>query len=72
MFVPRVDAENLAEIDGLVDGLAMAGLVTSREEIVTFNGITELAYYWWPKEKERLGGKASRSPRPARSSLPAA
>jgi len=58
MFVPRVDAENLAEINGLVEGLAGAGLVTSREEIVAFSGIAELAYYWWPKEKERLGGKA--------------
>jgi hypothetical protein len=58
MFVPRIDTENLAEIDGIVEGLASGGLVTSREEIVTFNAIIELAYYWWPKEKEKLGGEA--------------
>jgi len=57
MFMPRVDAEDLAEIDGIVEGLATARLATSREEMVAFNGFTELAYYWWPREREKLGAK---------------
>jgi len=58
LFVLRVDTENLAEIDGMVEGLAKAGFGISREEMVALNGITDLAYYWWPKEKEKLGGDA--------------
>ncbi len=53
-FTPRVDEENLAEIDGIVEGLAAAGVQTSRDEIVAFNGYFELAWYWWPKEKKKI------------------
>ncbi|MBI2928488.1 MAG: hypothetical protein HYY24_22695 [Verrucomicrobia bacterium] len=63
LFTPRVDAESLEEIDGIVEGLAAAGVKTSRDEIVAFNGYFELAWYWWPKEKKKIieGG-----PSPAR------
>ena len=39
----KLDAENLAEIDGMVEGLHAAGVSTSREELITCNGIIELA-----------------------------
>jgi hypothetical protein len=64
-FVPAVDPENLAEIDGIVAGLAAAGVLSSREELVAYNGIIELAYYWWPQEKDRL--KADRPPEPRKA-----
>lgn len=38
MFIPKTDDENLAEIDGIVEGMKAAGISTSREEIVTYNG----------------------------------
>jgi len=54
ILAPKVDAEDLAEIDGMVDGLRMAGVSTSRQELIAYNGIIELDAYWWPKEKEKM------------------
>ena len=54
ILTPKVDREDRAEIDGMVEGLQTAGVSTSREELITLNGIIELADYWWPKEKEKL------------------
>ena len=51
---PGVDAENLAEIDGMAEGLRTAGAGVSRDELVAYNGFIELVAYWWPKEKEKL------------------
>jgi hypothetical protein len=59
-LTPKVDSENLAEIDGLVEGLAAAGVTTSRDEMVAYNGYFELADYWWPLEKKKLTGESSR------------
>ena len=63
MFIPTIDPENLAEIDGMVEGLAAAGVCSSREEIVAYNGIIELLFYWWPKEKERFAVDGASNPR---------
>ena len=65
MLIPRIDGENLAEIDGIVDGLAAAGVRSTREEMVTFNAIIELAGYWWPEKKKTMG---SRAPDPRKQS----
>lgn len=54
LFVPRVDAENLAELVGLVDGMRAAGQETSREELVAYNGYIELSSYWWPTELKKI------------------
>jgi hypothetical protein len=54
ILAPKVDAENLAEIDGIVEGARAAGLATSRHEVIALNGIMELDWYWWPKEKEKV------------------
>src|SRR5450759_596182 len=37
MFTPGIDAENLQEIDGIVEGMKAAGMSTSRAEIVAYN-----------------------------------
>jgi len=47
MFVPKIDIENLNEIEGIVEGMKAAGVLTDRDEIVTYNGIAELWMYWW-------------------------
>ena len=54
MFLPKVDAEDLAEIDGMVDGLRAAGVATSREEMIAYNGYIELSEYWWPGELKKI------------------
>ena len=58
MFLPRIDAELLAEIDGMVEGLGVAGVKTSRGEMIAYNGITELAGYWWPEVKATMGARS--------------
>ena len=65
MFTPKVDRETLAEIDGIVEGMRAADVISSRDEIVTYNGWFELTGYWWPKEKNRL---ESQSPDPPKQS----
>jgi hypothetical protein len=53
-MLPHVDAEDLAELDGIVDGMAAAGHPTSREELVAYNAYLELSWYWWPIESKNL------------------
>jgi hypothetical protein len=53
---PKVDAENLAEMDGLVEGMKAAGVRSSRREMVVFNAWFELDWYWWPKELKQIKG----------------
>lgn len=54
LMTPKVDVENLAEIDGIVAGLKAAGRTTTRDEMVAYNAQLELEGYWWPQEKKRL------------------
>jgi hypothetical protein len=51
----KTDPENLAEIDGMVDGMKAAGVSTSRDELVSLNGYAELIGYWWPLVKDSIG-----------------
>ena len=68
MLEPNVDAENLAELDGLVEGLRAAGVVSSRAEMIAYNAWFELDGYWWPKEKKKMGAD---TPQPVRQSCSA-
>ena len=54
MFVPRIDAENLAELEGIADGARAAGVKVTRDELIAYNGIIELSGYWWPTELKKL------------------
>jgi hypothetical protein len=54
MFLSRVDAENLTEIDGMVEGLRAAGVSSSREELIAYNGYIELSEYWWPEQLKKI------------------
>ena len=53
LFTPKVDAENVAEIDGIVDGMADVGFKSNRDELIAYNGWFDLVYYWWPIEKKK-------------------
>jgi hypothetical protein len=53
-FTSKIDAENLAELDGLVEGMQTAGVASSRAEMIAYNGWMEFAGYWWPQEFKKL------------------
>ena len=65
LLEPQVDAESLAELDGMAEGLRAAGIPSSRSELIAYNAWIELAGYWWPKAKKAMGGE---TPPPARES----
>lgn len=54
MFVPHIDGENLAELQGIADGMTAAGHPASRDELIAYNGIIELTSYWWPTELKKI------------------
>ena len=54
VLAPKVDAENLAELDGIVAGMRAAGAETTREEMIAYNAQLEFEGYWWPLEKKHL------------------
>jgi hypothetical protein len=54
LFTPKVDAENIAEMNGMVEGMKAAGSFTSLDELVTYNGSTELMNYWFPLVKDTI------------------
>jgi hypothetical protein len=53
VFLPRLDAENREEIEGIVAGLAAAGVASTREEILAYNAWFD-AGDWWRGEKEHV------------------
>jgi hypothetical protein len=65
MFTSKIDAENLAEIDGIVEGMKAAGVISTRAEIVAYNGSTEFMGYWWPLVKDTI---SPNSPDPKKES----
>jgi Phospholipase B. len=54
MFTSKIDIENITEIDGIVEGMKAAGIMTNRDEMVTYNGYMELLDYWWPSVKDTI------------------
>src|SRR5437867_98533 len=58
LFDGRIDAENLAELEGIAAGARAAGVDTSRDEIIAYNAILELGDYWWPTELKRMKDSA--------------
>jgi hypothetical protein len=54
MFVPHIDAENLAELEAIAEGMTAAGHPATRDEIIAYNGIIELTSYWWPTELKKI------------------
>jgi hypothetical protein len=54
MFTPKLDAECLAELEGITEGLQAAGVRTTLAEVITSNGWIELSWYWWPQELKKI------------------
>ena len=54
MFLPKIDAENLAELDGIAEGARAAGIAVSRDDLIAYNGIAELQSYWWPIQLRKI------------------
>jgi len=54
MFTSHIDAEDLAELDGIAEGMRAAGHPTTRDELIAYNGIIELSGYWWPTELKKI------------------
>src|SRR5438552_17130060 len=54
LFVSRIDPENLAELEGIAEGVTAAGHPATRDEIIAYNGIIELTGYWWPTELKKI------------------
>jgi len=65
ILTAKVDSENLAEIDGMVEGMNTAGILTTRDELVALNGYMELIWYWWPTVKDSF---KTNSPDPKKQS----
>jgi hypothetical protein len=72
ILTPKVDSENIAEIDGIVEGMNAAGDTTSRDEIVALNGFMELDGYWWPSIKDSMNINSIDPPKESCSSFIAA
>jgi hypothetical protein len=66
---PKVDSEDIAEIDGIVEGMNAAGDSTSRDEIVALNGFMELDGYWWPSVKDSMNINSIDPPKESCSSF---
>jgi hypothetical protein len=54
MFVPKIDGEDMAELEGITGGARAGGVEVSRDEMIAYNGIIELSDYWWPQEKKKM------------------
>ncbi|NQV19263.1 MAG: hypothetical protein HQ534_12070 [Armatimonadetes bacterium] len=48
MFTSKIDEEFMQEMEGIAAGATKAGFEISLEEIIGWNGFTELFDYWWP------------------------
>jgi hypothetical protein len=54
LFMSKIDEENLSEIRGILEGLKAAGVNSSINEMVAYNGWIELRSYWWPGELKKI------------------
>ncbi len=69
ILTPKVDPENLAEINGIVEGMKIKGIVTSQDELVSLNGYIELMSYWWPSVKDSIHSNSVIRPKESCSSF---
>ena len=69
LISPRVDPENLAEIEGIAEGARANGFDTTPDEIIAYNAIIDLAGYWWPGEKRKWDYNSPNRPKEACSSF---
>jgi hypothetical protein len=58
MFNPKIPRELMEEMQGIADGLTAAGVPTTLDQIVAWNGYTELTESWWPTVESNLASTA--------------
>ena len=51
LFMPNAEEEYIEEMKGIADGAREAGLDITWQEVLTWNGYSELTDYWWPNEE---------------------
>ncbi len=56
---PAVDAEDRAEMQGIVEGMAAAGVATTLDDIIAYNASIETTGYWWPEVARKFDGSAT-------------
>ncbi|MCE1199094.1 MAG: C45 family autoproteolytic acyltransferase/hydrolase [Marinilabiliales bacterium] len=69
MLAPGVDGENQMEMEGIVEGMKVAGENCSVNEIIGLNGYAELIGNWWPIVKDSVQSNYQEPPREACSSF---
>lgn len=69
VLTAKVDAENLEELEGIVEGLQLAGVNSSLNEIVGLNGYAELLGSWWPSVKDSVNVHSAEQPKESCSSF---
>lgn len=65
LFAAKIDSENMAEIDGIAEGLKAAGSKLTKEEVIVYNAASELLGGWWPTVKDTV---SPNSPDPKKES----
>jgi hypothetical protein len=61
LFIPRMDPEYLLEIKGIAAGANARKINLTWQDILAWNGYSELTDYWWPYElkgMQSMGNKA--------------
>ncbi len=53
LFKKKISKEYVDEMQGMVAGMTRAGHPITYEEILFLNGIYDIKWYWWPKEKDK-------------------
>ncbi|RJP32795.1 MAG: hypothetical protein C4536_05700 [Actinobacteria bacterium] len=51
IFMPNAEEEYIQEIRGIADGATQAGTEMTWQEVLAWNGYSELTGYWWPNEE---------------------
>ncbi len=69
ILTPKVNAENLIEIAGIVEGMNSRGIAASRDELIALNGYIELMHNWWPNVKDSIHLHSILPPRESCSSF---
>ncbi|MEJ2420806.1 MAG: C45 family autoproteolytic acyltransferase/hydrolase [Acidobacteriota bacterium] len=63
MYDGAVGDEYLAELGGIAEGMTAAGHPVTRGDMVTYNAMYELMWYWWPNERKEIGKAKGTQPR---------
>ncbi len=53
LFRNNVPPEYVAEMRGIVAGMARAGKKVTYEQVLFMNGFIDVLWYWWPQEKKQ-------------------